>query len=103
MSGYVLSSEAEEDIFRIWEYLAEKAGLETANRIEAKIYKMFELLMKTPGIGHQRPDLTEHPGLFFRVRPHAYLIVYRPKTPLEIVAVLHGRRNVTELLSDRLP
>ncbi len=103
MSGYVLSIEAEEDIFRIWEYLVEKAGLVTANRIEARIYKTFELLMKTPGMGHRRTDLTAHPVLFLRVRPYAYLIIYRPKTPLEIVAVLHGRRNIAELLYDRLP
>lgn len=37
MSGYVLSSEAVEDVFQIWRYLAEEASVETANRIEAKI------------------------------------------------------------------
>jgi plasmid stabilization system protein ParE len=103
MSGYILSTEAEEDTFQIWRYLAEKASVETANRIESKFYKAFELLVKTPGLGHKRLDLTEHSVLFFRVRPYSYLIIYRPKTPLEIVAVLHGRRNIAELLQDRIP
>jgi plasmid stabilization system protein ParE len=103
MSGYVLSAEAEEDVFQIWRYLAEEASVKIANRIEAKFYKAFELLVKTPGLGHKRFDLTDHPVLFFRVRPYSYLIVYQPKIPLEIVAVLHGKRNITELLQDRLP
>ena len=49
MSGYVLSAEAEEDTFQIWRYLAEKAGIETANRITSRFYETFELLLKTPG------------------------------------------------------
>jgi plasmid stabilization system protein ParE len=102
MIGYILSVEAEEDTFQIWCYLAEKASVETANRIESRLYKAFELLVKTPALGHKRSDLTQHPVLFFRVRPYSYLIVYRPKTPLEIVAVLHGKRNVEVLLQDRI-
>jgi plasmid stabilization system protein ParE len=34
---------------------------------------------------------------------YSYLIVYRPETsPLQVVAILHGRRDVEELLKDRL-
>jgi len=57
---------------------------------------------KEPGLGHKRPDITEHPVLFFRVRPFSYLIVYRTKSKLEIVAVLHGKRNIAELLQGRM-
>ena len=89
--------------FRIWRYLAEEASLETANRVEAKLYEAFELLVKMPSLGHKRFDLTEHPVLFFRVRPYSYMIVYRPQTPLQIVAVLHGKRNIAALLQDRIP
>jgi len=65
MSGYVLSVEAEEDLFEIWRYLAEEADLDTAELIESDLYKAFELLVKTPGLGHKRFDLTQHPVLFF--------------------------------------
>jgi plasmid stabilization system protein ParE len=102
MSGYVLSAEAEEDIFQIWRYLAENAGLETANRVESKLYEAFELLSQTSGLGHKRFDLTEQSVLFFRVRPYSYLVIYRPRTPLEVVAVLHGKRNLASLLQDRI-
>jgi len=103
MSGYILSPDAEEDVFQIWLYLAEKASVETADRVESKLYEAFELLAKSPGLGHKRFDITEHPVLFFRVRPFSYLIVYRTKSKLEIVAVLHGKRNIAELLQGRMP
>lgn len=52
------------------------------------------MLAKNPNIGHQRVDLTSRPDvLFWPVR--SYLILYRPSpTPLEILRVLHGRRDV---------
>lgn len=103
MRSYLLSPEAEDDIFQIWCYLAQEASLQTADRIESKLYQSFGLITTNPGLGHQRPDLTQHPLLFFRVRPYSYLIVYREKNPLEIVAVLHGKRDITELLHDRIP
>jgi plasmid stabilization system protein ParE len=74
MSAFIVAPEAEEDIFHIWLYLLREAGLETANRIEDEI-----------------------PG---RSR---YTVVYRAGVPLEIIAVLHGKRNVKRLLDRRLP
>jgi len=45
--------------------------------------------------------LTEEPVKFFSI--YSYLIVYRPETkPLQIVAILHDRRDVERLLDDRL-
>jgi len=38
---------------------------------------------------------------FFSV--FSYLIVYRPDTnPLQVVSILHGRRDVEQILKDRL-
>jgi|SRR5271157_1672844 len=97
MSSYVVSPEADEDIFEIWRYLYRKASLDVANRVEEEIYSAFEALDRNPGLGHKRSDLTSHPVLFFTV--YSYMVVYRVKTPLEIVRVLHGRRNVRQILS----
>ena len=52
----------------------------------------FEALDRHPGLGHKRSDPTSHAVLFCTV--YSYMIVYRVKTRLEIVRVLHGRRNV---------
>ncbi len=41
------------------------------------------------------------PVKFFPV--YSYLIVYRPETkPLQVVAILHGRRDLEQLLSKRI-
>jgi toxin ParE1/3/4 len=74
-----------------------RAGL--ADHIEAELFEAFEKLARTPGIGHRREDLTGHPVFFFTV--YQYLIVYRRSQPLEIAAVVHGKRDVQRLLKDR--
>ena len=61
----------------------------------------FGLLATMPGIGHWRKDLMAEPVKFFPV--YSYLIVYRPETkPLQVVAVLHGRSDVEQVLKRRL-
>jgi plasmid stabilization system protein ParE len=97
MSSYVVSPQADEDIFEIWRYLCQKASLDVANRVEEEIYSAFEALNRHPGLGHKRSDLTSHAVLFFTV--YSYMIVYRVEARLEIVRVLHGRRNVRQILS----
>ena len=45
-------------------------------------------------------NFTDEAVKFFTV--YSYLIVYRPETtPLQIVSILHGRRDVEQLLRDR--
>jgi antitoxin ParD1/3/4/toxin ParE1/3/4 len=96
MSGHIISPKADEDVFQIWRYLYDQAGVEIANRVEADLYAAFETLARNPRLGHQRADLTSYPVLFFTV--YSYLIVYRPHAPLEIARVLHGKRDVKRLL-----
>jgi antitoxin ParD1/3/4/toxin ParE1/3/4 len=55
------------------------------------------LLGSDPGIGHAREDLTDRPLKFCPV--YAYLVVYDPETkPVQIIRVLHGMRDVEEIL-----
>lgn len=50
-----------------------------------------------PGIGHLRLDLADEALRFFRV--YKYLIIYRPETtPVQVVRVLHGARDVQAIL-----
>jgi toxin ParE1/3/4 len=98
MSGYVVSPKADEDIFEIWRYLYERAGIEVANRVEAKVYGAFETLAQNPRVVHKRSDLTTHRVLFFTV--YSYMIVYRPGTPLDIARVLHGKRDLKRILEN---
>src|SRR5258708_19694169 len=98
MSGYVVSPKADEDIFEIWRYLDERAGIEVANRVEAEIYGAFETLAQNPRLGHKRSDLTSHPVLFFTV--YSYIIVYRPAAPPQLLPVLLHHRNFNRLLKN---
>jgi toxin ParE1/3/4 len=97
---YVLAPEAASDLVQIWRYIKMKAGLETADRVETVIRAKIVGLAERPHRGHWRRDLTDEAVKFFPI--YSYLIVYRPETnPLQVVAILHGRRDVAELLKER--
>jgi plasmid stabilization system protein ParE len=72
-----------------------------AERVERAIWEKIVSLASTPGGGHWRRDLTDESVRFFAV--YSYLIVYRPETkPLQIVAILHGSRDVEGILANRV-
>ncbi len=98
---YVLAPEAALDLVQIWRYVKEQSSIEIANHVESVIRDRIVFLSGNPGAGHWRRNLTDEAVKFFPV--YSYLIVYRPETtPLQIVSILHGRRDVEELLRDRL-
>jgi toxin ParE1/3/4 len=98
---YVLAPEAALDLVQIWRYLKEQSSIEIADRVESVIRDKFVFLAANPGAGHWRRNLTDEAVKFFPV--YSYLIVYRPETTLlQIVSILHGRRDVEQLLRDRL-
>lgn len=100
MKRYLVAPEAEGDLKQIWRYLLGEAGLAVANRIQGELVDAFETLGDVPGKGHKRPDLTTRDVLFFSV--YQYMIVYRRAATVEIVAVLHGKRDVKRLLKTRV-
>ena len=100
MRAYVVAPDSEDDIKQIWRYLLGEAGLAVANQIQGELVDTFEGLADFPGKGHKRPDLTSLDVRFFSV--YQYMIVYRQTTLVEIVAVLHGKRNVRRLLKTRM-
>jgi plasmid stabilization system protein ParE len=102
MSAYVLTPLAKADIFDIWAYIAENSET-AADRVEQAIYDACAFLAEGPLRGHTRPDITPR-SLRFRTlsRYPNYTVVYRPETaPLQIVAVLHGKRNIGRILKQR--
>ncbi len=100
MKPYLVAPEAEDDLRQIWRYLLGEAGLAIANRIQGELVDAFESLADVPGKGHKRPDLTSREVLFFSV--YQYMIVYRRAELVEIVAVLHGKRDLRRLLKTRM-
>ena len=98
MADFILAPAARADLHEIWDYYAsEIQDVDVADRIRDELFAAFDALAKTPGMGHYRSDLVAEPLRFWRVRD--YLILYRSeKRPLEIVRVLHGKRDVQAIL-----
>src|SRR5215472_17176209 len=97
---YVLAPQAARDLVQIWRYLKTESSEDTANRVESIIRDKFVYLSEFPGGGHWRRDLTSADVRFFSV--YSYLIVYRETKPLQIVAILHGSRDVAKILKKRV-
>lgn len=98
---YVLAPEAARDLVQIWRHLEREAGPDVARRVETAIREKIGFLAGSPGAGHWRNDLTNEHVKFLSV--YSYLIVYRPESsPLQVVALIHGNRDVERILKGRL-
>ena len=102
MSVYVLTLLAKADIFDVWAYIAENNET-AADRVEQAIYEACAFLAEGPQRGHTRPGLTPRSLRFWTLTRYPnYTLVYRPGTaPLQIIAVLHGKRNIRRILKQR--
>jgi plasmid stabilization system protein ParE len=77
------------DLVHLWGYIRQKADVVIADRVESVI--------------RQKIDLPARIHVVVKFLPvYSYLIVYRPESkPLQVVAILHGYRDVEQILSDR--
>jgi plasmid stabilization system protein ParE len=99
---FQFTPQAREDLDAIWWFIAED-NREAADRVEQEIVTACRRLAKHPLMGTQRRDITPRAVRFWTVTkfPH-YVIVYRPETvPLQVVAILHSKRNWKEALERR--
>jgi plasmid stabilization system protein ParE len=65
--------------------------------------RLVAVWLNNPLMGTKRQDITPLPVRFWTVTKFPnYVIVYRPETaPLQVVAVLHGKRDLKEVLERR--
>ena len=101
---FQLTPQATEDLDAIWWFIEEDSG-QAANQVESEIIATCRRLAKYPFIGHKRRDITPLPVLFWTLPKYPnYIIVYRPESkPLQVIAILHGKQDLKEILRDRLP
>jgi|ERR1700722_173101 len=100
MSKFIVLPDVRTDLFAIWQYIADDS-VDAADKVVAKIEDAFLKLGDMPGMGHFREDLLDKRHKFWSV--HSYLIVYRwQSSPIEIVAVVHGARDLDSFFSRRL-
>jgi toxin ParE1/3/4 len=96
MADYIVTPNAEKDIDEILLFIAAD-NLEAAIAFNERLSNLFEMLADNTKMGRERPELKE--GL--RSFPEgSYLIFYREWAGvLAIVRVLHGSRDLEEMLS----
>ena len=101
---FQLATQAIEDLEGIWWFIEEDSR-EAANRVETEIITTCRRLAGYPLIGHKRRDITPLPVRFWTLPKYPnYVIVYRPETkPLQVIAILHGKQDMEEILKGRLP
>ena len=101
MNSFVLAPQAAADLEDIWDYISADSA-DAADKFLRSLEEAMQQLAKMPRMGHTRPELTALPLLFWPVG--AYLILYKSdSSPLEIVAVLQGSRDIPLIVERRLP
>ncbi len=102
-SPFQFTPQATEDLDAIWWFIAEH-NQRAADRVEMEILTTCRRLAKHPLMGIKRQDITSLTVRFWTLPKFPnYVIVYRPELiPLQVIAVLHGKRDLKEVLEKRL-
>jgi toxin ParE1/3/4 len=90
-TSLIWSKDAENDLFEIWAYLAREASPEIATDQLRAIAEATSILVAWPQSGRARDHI--RPGLR-SVVASSYVVFYRVVQVVEIVRVLHQRRDI---------
>jgi plasmid stabilization system protein ParE len=101
-AAFQFTPQAVEDLDGIRWFIAADSR-DAADRVELEIVATCLRLAKHPLMGIKRRDITRLPVRFWTVTKFPnYVIVYRPETnPLQVIGVLHGKRDLKEVLESR--
>jgi plasmid stabilization system protein ParE len=100
MSSYLLTPQAEDDLFSVWSYIAQD-NIEAADRVEAQIYAAcgFWPPLRRPGMSATTLQLglcVSGPCCVSKL-----FIVYDPaSSPLRIIRILHGALDIPGHLTE---
>ena len=96
---FTLTPQARTDLREILSEIAEDS-LDSADRLRPEIYQGLQRLGKSPGIGHYHEELLDKRYRFWNF--YSYVVAYRwENKPIQIIAVVHGRREIAAHLSAR--
>ena len=96
---FVLTPQAREDLREILLDIAEDSP-DTAERLRKEFYEAFDGLGRSPGIGHYHEELLPRRYRFWNF--YSYVVCYAWEAkPLQIIAVVHGARNLAVFFSLR--
>lgn len=93
----IISRRAKNDLFEIWEYIANDSFAQ-ADKMSDEFEGIFSLLAENPEMGRSREELKEN----LRGFPHGnYVIFYQGDAGgIQIIRVLHGARDIPEKFED---
>lgn len=97
-------ADAEEDLFGIYNYVSRHDSISNAENLIDNIEETCKKLSTFPNRGHIPPEL-ERIGIFAYKEIHykPFRIIYQiVDTNIHIHCILDGRRDLPELLQDRL-
>ncbi|AGC50643.1 type II toxin-antitoxin system RelE/ParE family toxin [Lawsonia intracellularis] len=100
----LLTSEAEDDLFEIFLYIMHTDSLEQAKIARIKLEKKIVSLSSMPERGKYTPELLQLGISTIReLNVHPWRIFYRIKDDhVEVAAIFDGRRNLEDILLNRL-
>ena len=100
----VIDPQAKEDMREIFYYVSINDSLEIANKLLVKIEETCYKLERLSERGHIPEELkTAATKKYLEIHCKPYRIIYEIKKDLIYIhSVLDGRRNVQEILSDRI-
>jgi len=85
-----LSVAAEEDLLAAWNYISHD-DMDAADALLDRVAEVCRKLSEWPDLGRERPEL----GRDMRSFPvETHVVYYRVRSDVEVVRVLHGRRDV---------
>lgn len=97
MSRYTLTPRARVDYQLTWNYLAEHASFEVADRWRESIRAAMKKVAANPALGHTKIESSDPRHRFFR--DGNYYVVFMVNTqPLKILRILHTARDLSNLL-----
>lgn len=98
MSRFELAEGARQDLFEIEDYIS-RDDPNAARRIISTLFETFDKIAAMPWIGRRRDDVKVDRYRFYPAPARPYIIVYDPtRTPLVIVRVVHGHRDMPRLI-----
>lgn len=98
MASYSLTPDAIADIDDIWNFIA-KDSPRAADSVEDEIFAACGRLSESPLQGQVRTEITARRVRFWTIPAYPnYMIVYRPEAPIQIIRVLHGKRDLKNVL-----
>jgi len=97
------SVDAQNDLFDIYYYIAVNDSFERADKLRNKLLGLSLSLSKFPFRGHILPELKGSTENFLEITSYPYRIIYEVIVNIVTIhCILDGRRNVQDLLKERL-